>query len=439
MQRILLKAKKELLPHLKEVSTWFQKYMEIYPPPLQISCVFELSPAKTPDGRFAWSWPSEMKVTDKQMAWKGIFDSWLNGKFPTSISEDIPGILVRILKDDETVASPVTPTSQTGTEGDSKLIKGEGLATFTAVKPRFQMDDLIVPPEVKEKILNTIAILKNTDLIYNVWGFGEVEPFPKAVLNFFGPPGTGKTMAAHCIANALGKNIIVANFAEIESKYVGDSPKNLENIFTVAKEADAVLFFDEADSFLGKRLTSISSSSDQAVNSLRSKLLQLLEEHTGIVVFCTNLLKNYDKAFESRILRSLKFDLPDTECRKKLISQKIPSKLPFAPGEDLSEEALSELAEIADGLSGREIKNAVLQVLCKAASEGQTSFQIADFKVGFETAQKELEILRKERGEIDKKHAKELETKIGEKLANGDFCVAPKTNDKQESEEKVTD
>ena len=145
-------------------------------------------------------------------------------------------------------------TDEIKTSDSPTLIAGEGLASFQAVTPKFKMDKLIVTAELKEKITNTISVIQNINLIYNEWGFSEVDSQPKAVLNFFGPPGTGKTMAAHCIADALSKKIIIANFAEIESKYVGDSPKNLENIFTVAKNEDAVLFFDEADSFFGKKV-----------------------------------------------------------------------------------------------------------------------------------------------------------------------------------------
>ena len=251
-------------------------------------------------------------------------------------------------------------------------------------------------------------------------------------LRFTGPPGTGKTMAAHGVADELGKKIVIANFAEIESKYVGDSPKNLENIFRVAEAEDAVLFFDEADSFLGKRLTSVTSSSDQAVNSLRSKLLQLLEDFRGVVIFCTNLLKNYDRAFESRILRSLKFDLPDDECRRKLIRQKIPLQVPFAAGESLGEATIAELSLIADGFSGREIKNAVLQTLCRVALEGKESFSAKDFIAGFKSAAEERNKVLQEGGGMSRERASALSKEIKAKLEMGDYAKSPAKNDLSE-------
>lgn len=414
MARVQIKAAKGDFQYLKELAQKFKSYLELFPPPLDEECVFELVPAKMEKRLFAWRWPNDT-LTSKQDSWQTTFDYWLNQWFKEPFSDTIPGILIKIMK--------ATDGECSDAKSVPPLIQGEGLASFSAVKPRFRMDDLVLPEELGNKICNTISILKNQKLIYETWGFAEVDPCPRAVLSFYGPPGTGKTMAAHCIAYELEKNIIVANFAEIESKFVGDSPKNLENIFTVAKHEDAVLFFDEADSFLGKRLTSISSSSDQAVNSLRSKLLQLLEEHTGLVIFCTNLLKNYDKAFESRILRSLKFELPDKDCRIKLIRKMIPAKVPFAPGQELSDAVLEELADLTDGFSGRELKNTVLQVLCKAAAEQKEAFTILDFKDGIASMKAELEAMKKERGEIDGERKKQIEKGIQEKLEKGDYIV----------------
>lgn len=409
---ILYRFKKGLYPELREILALFQKHVNEHPIPDVHDAVMEIMAINKQDDTI-WSW--EWERTDKQIDWQGAFDKWLRDHLCDFTSKGVKGIGIRIMNGDKAEE----PKS-------SALIKGEGLASFQAIAPKFKMDRLVVPDELREKINNTISIIKNIDLIYNTWGFSEVDSQPRVILNFFGPPGTGKTMAAHCIADALSKKIIIANFAEIESKYVGDSPKNLENIFTVTKNEDAVLFFDEADSFLGKRLTSISSSSDQAVNSLRSKLLQLLEDHSGIVIFCTNLLKNYDKAFESRILRSLKFELPDDACRKKLIRQMIPEKVPFSKEQGLDEAALQSLSEAADGFSGREIKNAVLQVLCKAASEDKREFLISDFKTGFDVMRQEIASMKKERGEIDPERKKKLENAIQENLRKGNFKIQKK-------------
>ena len=114
---------------------------------------------------------------------------------------------------------------------------------------------------------------------------------------------------------------------------------------------------------------------------MRSQLLINLEQFHGIVIFSTNLVQNYDKAFESRILGSIKFDLPDDDCRRALIRQKIPQKVPFDM--PLDEDSIGRLSTLAEGFSGREIKNAVLKVLCRVASQGKRIFSVVDFEEGF--------------------------------------------------------
>ena len=144
-----------------------------------------------------------------------------------------------------------------------------------------------------------------------------------------------------------------------------------------------VLFFDEADSFLGKRIQNVSNSSDQAINSLRSQMLILLENFEGVVIFATNLADNYDKAFESRILKHIHFDLPTLENREAIINITIPSKVPFS-AEINKEELCKKLAEISDGFSGREIKNAVLESLTNAVQKATETLDESVFIEGFE-------------------------------------------------------
>ncbi|WP_233713079.1 MULTISPECIES: ATP-binding protein [unclassified Helicobacter] len=234
--------------------------------------------------------------------------------------------------------------------------KDASSSSFRLEPPLFTMDKIELPKKTRNALLETITLIKKQPLIYEEWGFSEIDSVPKTIVNFYGPPGTGKTMSAHIIASELGKQIINANYSDIESKFVGDAPKNLVSVFDLAQKNDAVLFFDEADSFLGKRIQNVSHSSDQALNSLRSELLKLLESRPVIVIFATNLLGNYDKAFHSRILHSVGFELPNTKQRKALILKHIPSKLYEKGVEKLNEKQLDELSELSSGFSGREIK-----------------------------------------------------------------------------------
>ena len=153
---------------------------------------------------------------------------------------------------------------------------------------------------------------------------------------------------------------MLASYADIESKFHGEGPKNLKAIFKVAEENESLLFIDEADSLLSKRLTSVSSGSEQAINSMRSQLLMCLEQFKGIAVFATNLIENYDKAFETRV-RHIQFYLPEFNERLKIWSSHLPDDLPVEPDIDLS-----QLAQI-DNICGRDIREAVIDGANRAA------------------------------------------------------------------------
>lgn len=266
---------------------------------------------------------------------------------------------------------------------------GEPGLNVLPVEPRYRLDQMILEDEIHQQLEDVITLVKMQDKIYNDWGFGEVDPKPRAIINFFGPSGTGKTMAAHALAHKFGVKILSLNYADIESKFVGDAPKNLMAAFDIAREHNALLFFDEADSFLGKRITNVTHSADQAVNSLRSQLLMLLEEHSGTVVFATNLIENYDSAFQSRILKHIKFSLPTKELRLELIKKMMPPKLPY-DREEFNDENLDYLVGLSEGFSGREIKNAVLNGIIRSA-KNRNSFVYEDAKISFEGAAKSKE------------------------------------------------
>lgn len=241
-----------------------------------------------------------------------------------------------------------------------------------ARKPRYKLEDLILPDEKISAIKYAISLLDNTPVVYDKWNVKSIDPYPRAVLNFYGAPGTGKTMCAHAIAEYLHKDLLALNYAEIESKYIGDAPKKLESAFSYARQHNVVMFFDEADSFLGKRIENVSHSADQALNSLRSTMLIQLEMYEGIVIFATNLRDNYDKAFQSRFLYEIGFDLPDDACRKRLIDNYIEKLLPIKNAH-YSEEEINSIVTKSAGLSGREIKSAFIQAMNQLA-------YISDFK-----------------------------------------------------------
>ena len=304
-------------------------------------------------------------------------------------------------------------------EAESNQVKNEdGLPTFLPQTPRYTFEQIILPKETKDRILSDLNSIKCQDLIYNQWGFAEVESKPKSILNFFGPPGTGKTMCAHAIAKMLGKPLLALNYSEIESKYVGDAAKNLKKAFDTATELEAVMFFDEADSFLGKRIENVSHGSDQALNSLRSQMLILLEEFEGVVLFATNLVTNFDKAFESRIFDHIKLELPNREARAAIIEKMLPSKMPL--DHRFTQDELLEASDLIEGFAGREIKNAILTMLLDKASQNLSNpiFTLEDLKVALTKKKDQIEKLKAEENDRRKaKIAKRLQDRLEEDAA----------------------
>lgn len=240
---------------------------------------------------------------------------------------------------------------------------------YVPVDPLYSFDRVILPEAVLEKIEEAVGILQCENKVFDEWGLYEIQPHPSTSLSFYGPSGTGKTMAAEAIAHKLGKKILRVSYADVESKYHGEGPKMVKAIFLAAKNEDAVLFFDEADSLLSKRLTSVTQGSEQAINSMRSQLLICLEEFRGIVIFATNLVVNYDKAFLTRLI-SVEFTNPDVNTRKKIWDVHVrplddgkPHQLNIPLADDVDTAYLAEHYDFA----GREIRNAVVTACVSAA------------------------------------------------------------------------
>lgn len=229
--------------------------------------------------------------------------------------------------------------------------------------PKREFKNLIVSETTRNQILIALDKIKNHELLYERWGLKEIDPDSQGIaINLFGPPGTGKSFAAETIASYLEKKLIRISYSEIESKYVGDTPKNIKSAFLKAEESDSVLFFDEADSILGKRLSNVTQSADHSVNLTRSVMLTQLDRFKGIIIFATNFAKNYDEAFRRRILAHIFFDLPDDNCRYDLWNFNLTEKLPKGKIN------INDLVIKSKGLSGADIKSCVLIASARAVN-----------------------------------------------------------------------
>ena len=232
---------------------------------------------------------------------------------------------------------------------------------FIPEEPKWSLDEIILPDDVKNQILDVATYADNSHRVFELWGFKKTHKFSRRIgINLYGAPGTGKTMAAHAIAKNLGRKILIVNYADIESKFVGETPKNIRKAFEAAKNSNSILFFDEADAILSKRVTNMTQAVDVSVNQTRSVMLMLMNEFQDFIIFATNFIENFDAAFMRRISVHIKFNLPDESCRKRLWRMYTPLEVPNNLDFD-------ELAKKFDGISGSDISNAILNAAFKAA------------------------------------------------------------------------
>ena len=233
-----------------------------------------------------------------------------------------------------------------------------------SIVPRRTFQDVILPPSTRRSLDQALAQVTSHDLIFNRWGLGQRHPTGLALaFNFAGPPGTGKTICAEAIAHALGRRLLVVRYAEVESMWMGATPKNVAAVFRLAREDNAVLLFDEADAITARRSASLDQGFVREANTVVNVLLRELETFNGVVIFATNLAANFDPAFERRIRTHVLFELPGPAEREQIWRvQMHPTLTPLAADVDFATLATFEA-------SGGDIRNAVLKAALAAASE----------------------------------------------------------------------
>jgi SpoVK/Ycf46/Vps4 family AAA+-type ATPase len=228
---------------------------------------------------------------------------------------------------------------------------------------RQNWDDLILPDDSLEEVREFIARVKHKRQVYDDWGFAR--KFAKGLglsALFSGPPGTGKTMVAGIIADELALDLYQIDLSRIVSKYVGETEKNLAELFDAAEAGHAILLFDEADSLFAKR-TEVKSSVDRYANLEVNYLLQRMEAFGGITVLTTNMDSAIDDAFRRRISFRVNFPFPEPEDRRRLWEVMLPAEAQLAA--DIDFDLLSRKYE----MSGGYIRNAVLRAAFLAADD----------------------------------------------------------------------
>jgi hypothetical protein len=234
----------------------------------------------------------------------------------------------------------------------------------TRVDWRQTWDDLVLPPEQFEQIIELVARVRHRKQVMETWGFGVKIGKGQGVSALMsGPPGTGKTMVAGLIAAELGLDLYQVDLSRIVSKYIGETEKNLATLFDAAESGHAILLFDEADSLFAKR-SEVKSSNDRYANLEVNYLLQRMEQFTGISLLTTNHETTIDEAFRRRLALHVRFPIPDLDQRAALWRALIPAEAAIAKDIDFA-----RLAHEFE-MSGGYIKNAVVRAAYLAADAG---------------------------------------------------------------------
>jgi hypothetical protein len=205
--------------------------------------------------------------------------------------------------------------------------------------------DLVLAPQVLAEIENIRTWILHANTIMQDWGLEKsLKPGYRSL--FYGPPGTGKTLTATLIGAEFDIDVYRIDLSMLVSKYIGETEKNLANVFDQAQNKNWILFFDEADALFGKR-TQTSSANDRYANQEVSYLLQRVEDYPGVVILATNLKGNVDEAFARRFQSLVYFPLPDAEQRHQLWRNTLNGKVRLAQGVDLH--GLAEAYELSGG------------------------------------------------------------------------------------------
>ena len=300
---------------------------------------------------------------------------------------------------DEVLYKISHPTKKNSGVGKIKLdtvIKEQEM--FELVTTTKSLDDVILNEKTKETL---DALLKQVDknVINRLrqWGIKDKKKGIEAKIIFYGVAETGKTLTALALAKSLKKEVLSFDCSKILSMYIGESEKNVRNIFDKYYElraqtkSEPVLLLNEADQFLSSRAQGGMSSSDKMHNQMQNIFLEQIEKFDGILIATTNLLENLDKAFSRRFNYKIEFVKPNKNQRLDLWKKLLPSNLPLEKDFDIEELAKYEL-------TGGQIELVIKNTAYKIAVSDEPIFKVENFKE---------QITKEQKGQFDS------ETKVG--------------------------
>lgn len=243
---------------------------------------------------------------------------------------------------------------------------------FPARKISTSMDwsDLVLHPRTSQQIQHISTWLEYNDQLMDDENLKrKIKPGYRVLL--YGPPGTGKTLTATLLGKQFKKDVYRVDLSQIVSKFIGETEKNLENVFRRAESRNWILFFDEADALFGKR-TNVQSSHDKYANQEVSYLLQRVEDFPGLLILASNFKSNLDDAFIRRFHEIVHFPMPDAQDRQTLWTKSLPSSLQLHKSVDLV-----QIAENYE-LTGASILSVIQYASLKSYAQQSTMIHSTD-------------------------------------------------------------
>ena len=242
------------------------------------------------------------------------------------------------------------------------------------VDTKQEWDDLVLNTDTFRQIKELELWLKHGDVILDSWGMSKkIKPGYRVL--FHGPPGTGKTLTASLLGKYTGRSVYRIDLSMVVSKYIGETEKNLSNLFDLAENKGWILFFDEADALFGKR-TNVRDAHDKYANQEVSFLLQRTECYNGLIILASNFKANIDEAFTRRFQSHVYFPLPKYEERLKLWSKVFPQNVHLDPRIDIQQIARQY------ELTGAHIVNVIQYACLQSLSRGEENLLLKDILEG---------------------------------------------------------
>ena len=308
-------------------------------------------------------------ATQRSALWRACLD----GQLPTEL--DPEAATVQFLLSPEQIARAASTATLHAAVRGTKLTEADlrhgaraqnavGLGRLARrIEPAVGWTDLVLPENTEARLREIAVRARHRSRVLEDWCMRPGGARGRGVTALFaGDSGTGKTMSAEVIAGDLGLDLYTVDLSSVIDKYVGETEKNLERIFTEAAGVNAVLLFDEADAIFGKR-SEVRDAHDRYANIESAYLLQRMESFDGLAILATNLRANLDEAFTRRLDLVVDFPLPDVTHRRALWDRSLGTRIPRSEDLDL------DFCARAFELSGGHIRSAVVAAAYRAAKE----------------------------------------------------------------------